>query len=70
MGALAVEERSFIWSGGGVGSKEDMDIGGRCCGCGGPGSDGMAVEFMLASGLGRLAVSGVGVGWASFRIAG
>lgn len=56
---MAVEERNLTWRGGGVGSEKDIE-GNVVGGCG-------AAE---AIGSVRLAVVGVGVGWAELRIAG
>jgi hypothetical protein len=55
VGALAVEERSFIWRAGGAGDRE-----------------GRVVFWGTAEAIGsvRVAVVGVGVGWAELRIAG
>ena len=65
MGGLAVVERSLIWRGGGGGSVDMGGMEGRA----GAWVGGMACVAM-ARGLWVGAVSGVGVGAASLRIAG
>jgi hypothetical protein len=58
VGAFAVEERSLIWRAGGAGSREGRVL---VVGWGAPAE---------AIGSVRVAVVGVGVGWAELRIAG
>lgn len=58
MGAFAVDERNLTWRGGGVGSEKDIE-GNVVAGWG----------TAEAIGSVRLAVVGVGVGWAELRIA-